>query len=1171
MLKHSWLQALCAAMCVLALTGCGDECADQFDCRNKNGTAPDGKQWTCNAKHSCELQDVTPTEVKCSPTCATSDFCDTSSGEGVCRTCSATQGCAAPLFCDAGANSGKGVCRACSDTATGNAQDQGCSATAPVCDAAAGNGSGVCKACVDSGSGTDVGCTTTAPVCDTTAASGAGVCKACQDSVSGNGQDVGCSAAAPVCDAAGASGSGVCHACQDTANGNAQDLGCSAAAPVCDAAAASGVGVCHACQDTATGNAQDLGCSAAAPVCDAAGASGSGVCHACQDTAAGNAQDLGCSAAAPVCDATAASGVGVCKACVDSATGNGTDLGCTASAPVCNAAAANGAGVCKACLDSATGTAQDLGCSAAAPLCEASAASGAGACRACMDSATGPGTDLGCAAASPLCDTAAASGAGLCRVCMDNASGNGQDVGCGVNVPLCDAAAASGAGACRVCMDNASGGNPDQGCTAPSNFCTASAASGVGACSVCVPVTNEGCPGSQTCNATGTACEGCLDNTSCTNPSTPICKPPPPVAVCVECTDNANCSAARPVCDMATNFCGCTSNAACAAAPGNTDFCDTAANNSRGECRVCVTDANCASVDAAKPFCDNQTACIQCRSNADCLLTQTCDATKACVSPPGADPAGTSAQIQMFIDAPVGMISPALTIENAFVTYIKPALGTDVAGFFLQAQADGPAMFVAVDASSFSLQVGDRITLTVGEVQKLSGDLEAAATVSNVTIVSRGAPVQNPSNGPIPGLAVDRSSASDLQTNLSAYESELISLTGTIASAAASSGTGHTAFSITTVGMTTAATSFRLRVPTTVSDALDIVQGCSFTLKAGPMWRFTTVTGPTLVLNAQPSAYNASDLVISNCPAPKLLSARAPTATEVRLTFDRKLDASSVQASDFSIPSLNITGATSDGAFGVTLTTDAQVANQSYTVTVTGTVTDVAGTAVDPTAKSATFNGFAPPPTGAALVINEVDYDMVGTDNAEYIELYNRGDAPADLTGVVMLLVNGDMAADGPTTQRKEYLRFALSGVKDSSGNSVTSLPAGGYILAASSAYFTSNPPPASTLRLVIANSSGTGTDIVQNGSGDGIGLLQNSTGVLLDSVFYETGTQNSVFRITTGAGDKLLDFVEGTRTTAADSNSVAGSLQRSPNGVDSNNNNTDFAFGAGSPGAANP
>jgi hypothetical protein len=1105
MLNRSWVQVLCAAVCAVALAGCGgSECESPADCRADKGNPPAGKEYTC-VENKCGLRDVTVPEKKCDPECATAEFCDTSGATAVCRTCSATQGCAAPLVCDVAAAGGKGQCKTCTDS-TSTGADQGCATATPICDPAGANGMGVCKGCVDTASGTAA--------------------------------DTGCTTSTPLCDPAGNSGAGICKACADTASGGAQDLGCFASSPYCDPSAANGVGACKTCSDTATGTDNDQGCSASAPVCNILANGGRGVCKVCSDSATGNGQDLGCSASAPLCDAGTGTGVGLCKACVDSATGNGQDLGCGASNPVCDTTANSGVGVCKACTDTAAGTGTDVGCGAAAPICDPAAGGGAGACKVCEDSAAGTSTDLGCPASSPLCNTAAANGAGACKACLDSAApGTGEDLGCFDPTAICDVTANNGLGSCKVCLST------------------------------------EGCPGAQTCNTQGTACEGCTDNTSCTNPSTPICKPPPPVSVCVECTDNTHCGdATQPSCNTTTNFCGCQTDAQCAATNGDTDYCDTAANNSRGTCKFCVTDQNCAQIDPTKPLCDNQTACIQCRTTADCALNSVCNASKACEVVPGSDPATTSAQIAAFLSAAEGVLSPALPIENAFITYIKPALGTDAAGFFLQAEANGPAMFV--EGATTGLRVGDRVTLSVTEKAVKTGVDTAISLAAAPTIVSRGHPVQNLNTATPMGLAVDHSSKAltefTTEANLNNYESELVSFTGTISSASASVGTGHVGFQITTAGMGTSAptNNFRLRMDAAIATQLDIAQGCQFTLKAGPMWRFT----PSATSNAaQPSAYNASDLVM-NCPAPKLLQARALNPTTVLLSFDRTLNDATVQPADFTIGSLAVTAATVN-VKQVTLTTASQTAGQSYTVSVDGEVKDVGGKTVDSTAKSANFIGFSPPPAGSSLVINEIDADNAGTDASEFIEIHNRGGQAADLANVVLLLVNGD----NTTSPRREYLRFPLSAVTDAGGNPVTSLPAGGYIVAGSSAYLAVTPLPASALRLTIA-ATGTspGANIVQNGA-DGIGLLDDASGTLLDAVFYkggdtDDGSGGPIFTIATSGGDKQLNFLEGNIALARDLATGSDSIGRAPNGADTNNNNYDFVYSAtGSPGAANP
>jgi hypothetical protein len=61
-----------------------------------------------------------------------------------------------------------------------------------------------------------------------------------------------------------------------------------------------------------------------------------------------------------------------------------------------------------------------------------------------------------------------------------------------------------------------------------------------------------------------------------------------------------------------------------------------------------------------------------------------------------------------------------------------------------------------------------------------------------------------------------------------------------------------------------------------------------------------------------------------------------------------------------------------------------------------------------------------PPPTGGKLVINEVDYDQVGTDGDGFVEIENIGSQPVDLANVALVLVDG---ADS-----LEYARRPLTG-----------------------------------------------------------------------------------------------------------------------------------------------
>jgi hypothetical protein len=163
-----------------------------------------------------------------------------------------------------------------------------------------------------------------------------------------------------------------------------------------------------------------------------------------------------------------------------------------------------------------------------------------------------------------------------------------------------------------------------------------------------------------------------------------------------------------------------------------------------------------------------------------------------------------------------------------------------------------------------------------------------------------------------------------------------------------------------------------------------------------------------------------------------------------------------------------------------------------------------------------------PPPSGATLVINEIDYDQVGTDTGGYVEIANAGTSAVSLDGIALVLVNG---GDG-----NEYDREALTG----------SLAAGAY------------------LKIDIE---------AQNGAPDGVALIDTATKALLDALSYEGA-------ITAATIDgQTYDLVEGTAldVSVVDSNTIDGSLSRLPDRTDTNNAASDWAFTeTKTPGAAN-
>ena len=156
--------------------------------------------------------------------------------------------------------------------------------------------------------------------------------------------------------------------------------------------------------------------------------------------------------------------------------------------------------------------------------------------------------------------------------------------------------------------------------------------------------------------------------------------------------------------------------------------------------------------------------------------------------------------------------------------------------------------------------------------------------------------------------------------------------------------------------------------------------------------------------------------------------------------------------------------------------------------------------------------GTPPPPPGSSeLVVNEIDYDQVGADSGGFIEIYNAGDAAADLTDVSLVLVDGGTG--------NEYQRRALTGT----------LAAGAYLAVEADA---------------------------QNGAPDGVALI-GAGGILLDALSYEGAIDAATI------GGATYDLVEGTVLPAAtaDSNTIAGSLSRIPNGSDTDDAATDWAF----------
>lgn len=182
---------------------------------------------------------------------------------------------------------------------------------------------------------------------------------------------------------------------------------------------------------------------------------------------------------------------------------------------------------------------------------------------------------------------------------------------------------------------------------------------------------------------------------------------------------------------------------------------------------------------------------------------------------------------------------------------------------------------------------------------------------------------------------------------------------------------------------------------------------------------------------------------------------------------------------------------------------------------------------------------------GPGVVINEVDYDIVGTDTSEYLELVNPSGGATALAGLQVMLVNG------ATNAVYQTIDLAPLG----------SLAPGQYLVIAPDTVTV----PVGALQLDPLWSQ----DQIQNGAPDGIALVDSVTKTVIDAISYEGAITAAVIPDFPAP----VSLVEGTPLDAgvADSNTVTKTLCRKVDGVDTNDANADWGLcGARTPGRAN-
>jgi hypothetical protein len=175
-------------------------------------------------------------------------------------------------------------------------------------------------------------------------------------------------------------------------------------------------------------------------------------------------------------------------------------------------------------------------------------------------------------------------------------------------------------------------------------------------------------------------------------------------------------------------------------------------------------------------------------------------------------------------------------------------------------------------------------------------------------------------------------------------------------------------------------------------------------------------------------------------------------------------------------------------------------------------------------------------PAGASLVINEIDYDNIGTDSLEMVELLNSTSGSLSLAGMKVALVNG---ATNMTYQTIDL-------------GSVGSLDAGQYLVLTSA----STLGVSTTAKRIDPQWT---QDQIQNGPMDGLAVFDSVTLTVLDALAYEGPVTAAMLPGFTAP----VSLVEGTALPATneDSNDTIRTICRFPNGVDTNDAATDWTM----------
>jgi hypothetical protein len=311
----------------------------------------------------------------------------------------------------------------------------------------------------------------------------------------------------------------------------------------------------------------------------------------------------------------------------------------------------------------------------------------------------------------------------------------------------------------------------------------------------------------------------------------------------------------------------------------------------------------------------------------------------------------------------------AVDVGGVLVTKTTPAVGLDPAGFFVQAEPEGPAIFVAVSPHTLSPVplAGDAVSFTVTQIGTWYSQRRVLA-ISAWTVHARGLPID---------LAVDRSGAVDLVSNLEQYDGEMTRIRGELLEDP--DGASFYRTQLVTEGIDD--WQLGVRVEPSLALETDLQAGCEVEICGTPLWRDNT--------QAFATAWTEQDLAVTSCPPASVELAAAPTSTSVIVQFTHSLDPETLLAdgSQFAFdPPLTVTGAAIDSFYDsldhyVRVTTSEQIYDTTYTVSVASSLLDELGSPIA-APNAAQFNGAI---TWATVQISEVNANLA--DGCDLVEL----------------------------------------------------------------------------------------------------------------------------------------------------------------------------------------